>query len=271
MVEHKESDMSIYEDFSLQIFQSRTYEESFNAYNRYIQALAFQKMSYVFVPNSPFNCHQQASPLFSVNDDFSQQFLEEYESRNFQSCDYIVDAIKKGESNTLYQWTADYQQQKVEPHQKIVLDTAKHDYEMGNGFSILTKKCANGIGASSIIGDQTDKLFALQIKEHAEVLRMATEVFHNHVVMRNYEVSTFILPSMFSQLNLTERQTLKCILDGFSVPKTADKIGRSRGHIENAVRRIRLKTGGEKADGTPRITKDELIHFCGLMRIYKEL
>jgi hypothetical protein len=263
--------MSIYEDFSMQIFQSSTYEESFNAYNRYIQALAFQKMSYVFVPNSPFNCHQQVSPLFSVNDDFSQQFLEEYQTRNFQSRDYIIDAIKKGESNKLYQWRTDYQQNKVEPHQQIVLDTAKHDYDMGNGFSILTEKCANGIGATSIIGDQTDKLFALHIKEQAGVLRMATEVFHNHVVMRNYEVSTFILPSMFSQLNLTERQTLKSILEGFSVPKTAAKIGRSSGHIENVVRKIRLKIGGEKADGKPRITKDELLHFCGLMRIYKEL
>ena len=264
-------EMSNYEEFSMQLLQSSTYEDSFNAYNRYIQALAFQNLSYVFIPESPFSCDQIIIPRFSINDDFSQCFLEEYQARDFQNRDYIIEAIKKGESNKLYSWTKDYKLGRVKEHQKIVLDTAKHDYEMGNGFSIVTEKCTNGIGVASIIGDHTDRSFSQYIEEHSKVLRMATEIFHNHVVARNYEVSAFILPSMFYQLNKTEKKVLKCLLEGFSVPNIAQKIFRSKGHVENLVRYIRLKIGGENRQGKPRITKDELIHFCGLMKIYHEL
>lgn len=263
--------MSNYENFSMQLFHSESYTEAFNAYEAYIQAMAFQSMSYVFIPNSPFTHHQNTTPRFSVTDSFDPDFLEEYETRQFQNHDYIVDAINRGESSKLYLWAKDYKHGKVKKHQKIVLDSANNDYNMGNGFSILTAKCKSGIGAVSLVGDHSDKLFLQYIKEHQQELRIANEAFHNHVITRSHEVSNFIMPTMFLELKKTEKQVLKCLLKGLSAPQIADKIFRSIGHVEHLIIKIRIKVGGEFINGKPRISKDRLIHFCGLMRIYDEL
>ncbi len=148
-----------------------------------------------------------------------------------------------------------------------MIDTVTCDYGMGNGFSILTSKCNNGIGAVSIVGDKADRSFSQYIKEHVDELKVATEMFHNHIVSRNYEVAKFIIPTMFFRLNKIQRQVLKCLLECLPVPQIAKRVYRSKLYIEKLVRNIRLKVGEEDENGNPRITTKELIHFCGLMQV----
>lgn len=272
-IQSKEDLMSSYEDFSMQLFQADSYEESFQAYNNYLQAMGYHSLSYVFMPDSPYEHHQKTIPRFSVSEGFSQEFLQEYEARQFQKDDYIVDAVNNGESKKLYLWSRDYKNKIVMPEQRVVLDTARYDYEMGNGFSILTAKGTNGTGAVSIVGDDADsaRSFAQNIEEHSNRLQMATDYFHSHIVTGNYEVAKFIMPAVFSELKKTEMEVLKCLLKGLSVPHAAERVHRSKRHVENLVRDIRIKVGGELLDGKPRISKDELIHFCGVMRVFHEL
>lgn len=263
--------MSKYEDLSIKLMMAETYEASFQAYNEYIQAFNFKSMSYVYMPNSPFVHHKETIPRFSLSDTFSDGFLEEYEKKQYQHNDYIVDAVNKGASQTLYLWEQDLKNGLLNAGQEHMLHSIQSNHGMEHGFSILTRKNRSGVGAVTIVGDETDHAFSKNVEENAQEFHRATEIFHNHVMSRSYEVSQFIMPTLFSSLNRTERRVLKCMLRGLSVPKTADAICKSPRYIENLVRQIRLKIGGALPSGKPRITKNELIHFCGLTKIYEEL
>ena len=263
--------MSNSNQLNLRLLYSTSYAESFHAYETYIHAQGLHSMSYVFIPDSPFSHHVNITPRFSISENFNRPFIEEYEYRQFQNHDYIVDAIKKGVENKLCHWSHDRRHGKLTDLQNNILDKMDSHYGMGNGFSIITAKSKHGIGGVSIVGDATDTSFPQYIKENEDEIRIATENFHNHIVTRSYEVSEFIIPTMFFKLSKTERQVLKCLLDGLSVPQTAEKVCRSGYYISNLVGNIRLKVGGEHSNGKPRISKDMLISFCSLMNIYDDL
>jgi hypothetical protein len=263
--------MSNFEDFSMKLLDSRSYDESFKAYNEYIEALGFKSMLYVFLPSSPFKNHQDIAPQLSVSDNFNQFFLEEYAERQLHKHDYIINAVHSGQERKLFLWESALKNKILNRQQQAVVNVAKHDYDMNNGFSILTSKNKIGTGVFSVIGDETDQFFPQHVEEQAFQFRLATESFHNHIVTRSYEVSEFIMPMMFSTLKITEKQVLKCLMEGFSVPQTAKKIFKSRGYVENLIRGIRIKVGGALPNGKPRISKDRLICFCSLMRIHDEL
>lgn len=251
--------------------RSNSYEDSFNAFDTHIQALGCQSSAYIFVPKTPFDDHKKYVPTFSFSDHFNQPFLEEYKERNFQDSDYIFDAIKKGKENRLYLWGKDLKNRTLKQSQRRVIEAATYDHEMGNSFSILTRKGRNGIGAVTLVGDSSDRFFSHYIKEHAEDFRMATEAFHNHIITRSYEANAFIIPSLFADLNTTERQVLKCLLEGLAVPMIAKKVYKSKKYLERVISNIRTKVGGTLPNGKPRISKDALICFCSEMQIYNAL
>jgi hypothetical protein len=263
--------MPLCKKFIAQLCQATSYEQAFTAYSDYMLALNFHSLSYVFMPINLFGNYKEQMPRFSVTDYFSPSFLEEYASCGFQSHDYIVDAVSSGKQNCLYLWAQDRKNGKLTKQAANIIDNAKYDHHMGNGCSILTSKSLHGVGAVSLIGDESDRLFNAYVKENFISLSNATEVFHNHVIAKGYEVNIFVMQTLFSDFNATEKKILKCLLDGNSVPETAIKVNRSKGHVENLVREMRIKIGGELPNGKPRISKDKLLHFCGLMHIYHEL
>lgn len=263
--------MSNSNNLNLQLLYSTSYAESFHAYETYIHAQGLHSMSYAFIPHDPFKHRKNITPRFSISEEFNRHFIEEYQYREFQNHDYIIDAINKGVENKLCHWSQDRRNGTLTDLQNNILDKMESHYGMGNGFSIITAKSKHGIGGISLIGDATDKSFSQYIKDNKDDIRIATENFHNHIVTRSYEVSAFIIPTMFFKLSKTERQVLKCLLEGLSVPQTAEKVCRSGYYISKLVGDIRIKVGGEHSNGRPRISKDMLISFCSLMNIHDEL
>ena len=263
--------MPLCKKFIEQLCQAQHYDAAFKAYSDYIIDLNFHSLSYVFMPINLFGTYKEQMPRFSVTDNFSKSFLEEYAIGGFQSYDYIVDAVSSGKQNCLYLWEDDRKSGQLNKQASSIIDNAKYDHHMGNGCSILTSKSLHGVGAVSLIGDESDRSFKSYVKENLISLSNATEIFHNHILAKGYEVNTFIMQTVFLDFNITEKKILKCLLDGNSVPETAIKVNRSKGHVENLVREMRIKIGGELPNGKPRISKDKLLHFCGLLHIYHEL
>jgi hypothetical protein len=258
-------------DFCKQLIQSRSYGESFQAYDNYIHASGCQGSSYTFIPDAPFTPEQEFPLTFSISDNFNHDFLEEYQNNNFQASDYVLEAVKQGQERKIFLWKDDIKQISLNPSQRNVIEVAQSDYDMKNSFSILTPKSKQGIGAFTIIGDATDRLFSQYIKEQAAEFYIATETFNNHILARSYEAGAFTMPFLFSKLSKTERQVLKRLIAGLSVPRIAEELSRSRGYIENVVRNIRIKLGGRLENGKPKISKDRMLCFCSALQIYDEL
>lgn len=263
--------MSHFESFITQLLYTKDYEAAFTVYKSYIESLDFHSVSYVFMPSVLSTEHKSTPPRFSLSKNFSKSFIEEYNEKGFQKYDYIVDAVNKGEEDRFYLWQQDRNSNKLTNQAKYIIDNAKHDHHMGNGCSILTRRSPHGIGAVSLIGDESDCLFERYIGEHRKTLYESTTIFNNFVMANAYEIDYFIMRSIFSSLNKTERKILKLLSEGKSVPFISTQLNKSQGHIENLVMKMRTKVGGVNADGKPAISKDKLIGHSNFMRINQEL
>ena len=106
--------------------------------------------------------------------------------------------------------------------------------------------------------------------ETVSMLKTASTIFHNHVITNAFEYNAFIDP-ILPKFNKTEKNVLKLLLDGHSVPIISKILCKSEGYMENVVRNIRIKMAGLDHNDKPKISKDLLIHYCGLMGVYDAL
>ncbi len=257
-------------DYANKLCLATTYEESFFTYNELTTQLGYKSLLYTYAPRSVLdNIPAITAPTVSVSESYNLEYLKQYSESHFEQTDYVVQSILQGNTSTL-DWWEDCNNGQLNKAQKKILHIMQDDYRMSNGLTIPLPNGIKGVGVASLISGDKDRLFKKLKSETHSTLWTATKLFHNHVIANAYEYSTFIKP-ILSSLSKTEKQALKCLLDGLSVPQIAQAIFRSRGHTENLVRSIRTKIGGEDIEGKPRITKDQLIHYCGLMQIYNEL
>lgn len=263
--------MSNFESFITQLLQTSSYEGAFSVYNHYIESLDFHSVSYVFMPDALSTQHKNTPPRFSLSKYFNTNFIAEYNEKGFQNYDYIVDAVNKRLENRFFLWQQDRNSNQLNNQAKRIIDNANYDHHMGNGCSILTKRSPHGVGVVSLIGDESDRLFERYIEEHKKTLYESTAIFNNYVIANGYEIDLFIMRSIFASFNKTEKQVLKYLSAGYSVPQIAKIINKSHRYIENLIRDMRIKVGGIAVDGKPAITKDKLISYSGFMRVDKTL
>jgi len=247
-------------NFSERLRQSRNYDESFEAYSDYIAILGLQSMSYTFIPESPFSKHNDIPPKVLIKNKFTSICRKNYKEASFKLHEHIVGEIRKGKACKVYFW-----------EEKLKRNPQESPRNSWDGCSILTAKSLHGTGIVSVVTNEKNYPCQMYFQENKNILFSATETFHNHVITHSYEIAPFIMQTIFVGLTSTERKVLKCLLDGLRVPEIANVIYRSKGHVENLVREIRIKVGGELPNGKPSITKDKLLHFCGLMKVYEEL
>jgi len=146
----------------------------------------------------------------------------------------------------------------------------RDDYQIKNGLSIPLSAGSRGVAAVSVMSQENNRLYKQLKSETLAILQVATTVFHNHVITNAFELNAFIKP-IFPKFNQTEKKVLKLLLEGYSIPKISTILCKSSGYMENVVRNIRIKMGDLDGNDKPRISKDVLIHYCGLMGIYDVL
>lgn len=255
-------------DFAYELYLTKTYSEAFSLLDEYTLSLGYESVSYSFIPKLLLDGSSVRQPIFSVSDNFNHRFLNHYTEAQLYEHDYIINSIKKGCTSTLH-WYQNLKHKKLTRKQGHVLNIMKNDYQIENGLTIPTAT-DKGIAGVSVTSDESDRLFEQLNKENYIRLFSASNMFHGYVMTMERRMGYFA-QSIHAPLTVMERQVLKHLLHGLSVPKISVEVHRSRGYIEKLVRSIRIKIGGEDVDCRPLLTKEELIHLCGKMYIEYDL
>jgi len=258
-----------FQDFADQLCQATTYDESFALYSQFTEFLGYESALYSFIPRIVLDQISHLQPKFSISENYNQGYLEEYSASKFDKTDYVIKEIKSGCTETL-DWWGDYKKGSLNAKQTKILNIMRDDYKIENGLSIPLNTGVKGIAAVSVSSDQKDRLYQQLRSETHLTLKTASIIFHNHVVTNAFEYNAFVDP-ILPNMNKTEKKVLKLLLDGHPVPRISKILCKSEGYMENVVRSIRIKMAGLDSDDKPKISKDLLIHYSGLMGIYDAL
>lgn len=253
-------------EYLYDLHHTTSYTSSFLLYCNAVKKLGYEGAVYSFIPCLALNNVSKVKSKISRSEYFHSDYAREYKYLKFDQVDYVIHNLKAGKM-TLMDWHLDNKSGQLNSEQQYMLDVMRNDYQMTNGLSIPLMACAKGIAASSVVSDEKDRFFHHLKAETYETLVLITQLFHNHVIANGYEFTFFIEPA-FSVLNPLERQVLKLLLDGLKVPEIRVLVFRSKGHIENVVRDIRIKVGGRDKEGAIKLSTVQLIHYCGLLGVY---
>jgi len=256
-------------EYADKLCHASTYEESFLAFDQYAKELGFESALYSFIPRIALDNKLSLAPVFSVSENYSAEYLEHYMEARFDKDDHIIHLIDTGTA-TAIDWWDEVENKKLSKNAKEVFVSAKEDYRMANGLSIPTLTGAKGIAAASFISNEGNAHFKKLKHENIEALWTSSRLFHNHVMCGTYNFRTFISP-LLPNLSKTEQVVLKYLLEGLTLPDIAKAACKSYKYTENVLRSIRIKMAGLDENGKPKISKDLLIHYCGLMGIYDQL
>lgn len=246
-----------------------TFEESFLAFDQYANTLGFESTLYSFIPRIALDNKLPKTPVFSISKNYNANYLKHYMEARFDQNDHIIYSIKKGRT-TAIDWWDEVKKGGLNKQEQEVFVSAREDYQMANGLSIPTLTGAKGIAATSFISNEKSEKFKKLKYANVEVLWASSQLFHNHIMCGSYNFNTFISP-LLPVLSKTERIVLKCVLEGLIVSQISEVACKSHKYTENVIRSIRIKMGGLDENDKPKISKDLLIHYCGLMGIYDEL
>lgn len=258
-----------FQEFTDQLCQATTYDESFTIYSQFTEFLGYEAVLYSFIPRIVLDQISHLQPKFSISENYDQTFLEEYFESKFYQTDYVIKKIKNGCNETL-DWWDDCKKGKLNTKQIKILNIMRNDYKIENGLTIPLNAGVKGIAAISVTSDQKSEIYQQLKSETYSRLKTASTIFHNHVITNTFESNIFMEP-IIPNMNKTEKKVLKFILDGHPVPIIAKELCKSKGYMENVVRSIRIKMAGLDSTGKPKISKDLLIYYCGLMGVYNML
>lgn len=256
-------------EYADKLCRASTYEESFLAYEHYVNSLGFESALYSFIPRIALDNKLPQTPVFSISKNYNENYLKHYMEARFDQSDHIIHSIENGRT-TAIDWWDEVKNGELNKKEKEVFISAKEDYQMRNGLSIPTLTGAKGIAATSIISNEKQAQFKKLKHENLEALWTSSRLFHNHIMCGTYNYKIFISP-LLPSLSKTEKVVLKYVLEGLTILEISKAACKSYKYTENVLRSIRIKMAGLDENGKPKISKDLLIHYCGLLGIYDEL
>ncbi len=247
-------------DFFYDIYSTDALDERFKIFEKYVQTLGFEGVSYTFMPEFYLKDDYQQAPAFMSSELFPRSFIEQYTDDRFDKNDFTVRRIKSKQLRPM-DWQMCGRSDELSQEEKNVITTADHEHGIKNAISIPTMSKEVGIAGASIISTVSNTDFQKLKDEKLETLRLCTRFFHDST--QNQSTSRpariFVLP-LLTTLNPKEIYILRYLATGQSLKNisfTTDIV--TYNYAKNVLHELRKKFGG--------ISKDKLMYIIGLFNI----
>ena len=243
--------------FVNRLYSSLSFDEAFDAYDKYVQSLDFGGALYAFIPKVLFEGDLRVAPIFKISDTRDPEYLKHYIDADFEKDDFTLQSVINGRA-VMLDWWKEEKKGKLLPAERNVIATAREEYKMHNGITIPTMNDKRGIAGASVVTEDKNTRYELLVAENSHALETCTQVFHEHVMARPRLYHHFLLP-ILEKLTETEKQMLPFIASGLPLkainlsPKITPK------YAEKLLASIRQKFGN--------INKGRLIYYIGLLQI----
>lgn len=252
-------------EYAYSMCMAADYDSAFKALNDLVELLGYDGILYTFIPRFKLNSDSLKHPIYSVSGGYSPEFISHYMEARFDRQDAMIKAISDGQLATM-NWWEEVQRGNLSSEEKLVLDTARQDYGISNGITIPVLTGDQGIAGASIISNDKDRLFLINLIENQELLECCVKLFYKKVMLEPWKSKVFVEP-LLGSFNSNERSVMKSLIVGKSAKIIASDMGIGIKYVEKITRQLRFKFSGENDLGNPNISTAELVYQAGLLSL----
>jgi len=250
-------------DFTADIYTQNSLSSRFSIFEKYVQILGFEGVSYTFMPEFSLKKDIQRAPVFMSSKLFPCSFIEQYTHDRMDQNDFTVRRIKTKQLAPM-DWQEFKYSDELSHAEKTIISIAKYDHNVKNALSIPTMSEDRGIAGASIVSTAKNAEFNQLKKENLETLSICTQLFHDATVnMSEASLADIFVIPLLIEMKPKEITILRYFASGKPLKNIYDTTGISYSYASNLLAELRQRLGG--------ISNEKLMYIIGLFNLLDNL
>jgi len=256
-------------EYAENLYSSSTLNEAFEVFEKKAHELGYESVLYTYIPKVLVESDFAVKPVFKVSVDYSPGFLKHYEDARFDKSDPLIRAVDAGFSEPI-DWWGDVCKTFMlgEKASNEVIDTSRQ-YGVKSGVTLPLLSGKSGIAGASFINTESARSNSIS-NPNIDELILCTRLFHCLVQSDACYKGEFI-KTLLNALSETEKRFLAGLARGQAPSEIAYDLKTSERYLEQVMLKIRRKFSGVNPTESPKINRNQLLYYAGLMDILEHV
>ncbi len=258
-----------FNDFVQDLYTSESFEGAFDTFEKRVQHLGYESTLYTYIPKVLIETDFVVKPVYKVSEDYCPGFIKHYEDARFDKTDPLIRAVVAGVDKPI-DWWGDvckaFTHGESASHE--VIETSRQ-YGIKSGVTIPLMSGKSGIAGASFINTEAGRMHGVT-NPHVEELMMSTQLFHGFVQSNACYKGAFV-KTLLDAMSQTEKRFLAGLARGQAPSEIAYDLNTTERYLEQVMLKIRRKFSGVGPTETPKINRNQLLYYAGLMDILEHV
>ena len=262
-------DSTGFSDFVQDLYSSENFQGAFKIFEKRVQRLGYESTLYTYIPKVLIETDFIVKPVYQVSDDYSPDFIKHYEDARFDKTDPLIRAVVAGVEHPI-DWWGDVCKTFThgERDSREVIETSRQ-YGIKSGVTIPLLSGKSGIAGASFINTESGSLQGVA-NPHLEELVLSTQLFHG-LVQSNACYKGEFVKTLLDAMSQTEKRFLAGLARGQAPSEIAYELNTTERYLEQVMLKIRRKFSGVGPTDTPKINRNQLLYYAGLVDILEHV
>lgn len=252
-------------DYAEALYSTDSFQDAFSLLEEQALNSGFHGVLYTYIPKVLIDSNFSVEPVYEISEAYAPRYLDHYTEARFDRHDPLIAAVMDGVKEPINWWgnvCADYMDKS--PESREVISVSK-DYGISNGITVPLMSGVKGLAGASFITDESRSFETLQASE-LDRLVLCTKMFHGLVSLDAGHTGRFTR-TLLDQLNATEKKFLIELAKGKVPCQIAADLKKTEGYLEQVMLKIRRKLSGVGKHESPKINRNQLLYYAGLLNI----
>ncbi|SER06531.1 hypothetical protein SAMN05421690_100737 [Nitrosomonas sp. Nm51] len=261
---HIETDLN---DYVESLYRTKNFEQAFVVFETYALKFGLSGVFYIYVPRFPMDSGSASKPALHVSQHLSPACISHLLDTGFGQPDPSFNSSLNDAMDAM-EWQIKNCEDCGRTTNRIAASESKHG-NAASGIAMRLMSSEKGVAMAGFVRCHSGLDGALNTLNNKIVdkLVLSAKLFHSMVISNLCHIGHVLRP-VLSVLNDTERCFLQKLAQGKSLTQISHELGKSEKYLDRVMLRIRQKLSGVSADEPPKINRNQVLYYAGLLNFF---
>lgn len=260
-----ETDLNDYVEL---LYQTENFEQAFTVLERCAHESGMDGVFYIYIPRFPLDSGSARKPAFNVSHNLSPACITDLFDNGFDQPEWPDSSQLNTPVNStmeLIEWRKksckNCQQKKSHAISQSTVSNS-----IASGITIQLMSGEKGIAIAGFVRCHS-QIDGKNKKQVFDKLVLCAKLFHSMILSSLRHIGHFLRP-VLNGFNDTEKYFLQKLAQGKSMTQISHELGKSEKYLDRVMLRIRQKLSGVRADESPKINRNQVLYYAGLLNLF---